>query len=174
MRDVLETNAVRRDDSDPFVPGEDGGRRSRSAFDWPNVSHALMPTRLRDRAVSVSIRTNKPRYDPEETVHFRVSMANRIPFPVSLKTRSPVLWSWAVEGVEQATRLGEDRPDEPGLLRFGRSERKTFERRWSQRIQDLDGRWTPVEAGEYELSAWINVDGADGRGLADATTVTVA
>lgn len=174
MRDILETGAVRRDDDDPFVPGEAGGSRGRSAFHWPNVSHALMPTAVRDRAVSVSILTNKQRYDPEEPVHFRVSMANRIPFPVSLRTQSPVLWSWAVAGVEQATRLEAERPDEPGLLRFGRSERKTFERRWPQRIQDADGRWTPVDAGEYELSAWINVDGADGRGLADSTTVTVA
>lgn len=174
MRDILETGAVRRDDDDPFVPGEARGSRSRSAFHWPNVSHALMPTALRDRAISVSVRTNKRQYDLEEPVHLRVSMANRIPFPVALRTRSPVLWSWAVEGVERATRLDEERPDEPGLLRFGRSERKTFERRWPQRIQDAAGRWTPVEAGEYELSAWINVDGPDGRGLADSTTVTVA
>lgn len=175
MRDVLETDAVRRDDEDPFVPGSGGdrGRRSRSAFDWRNVSHALMPRALRDRAISVSVQTDKSRYDREETVLFRVTLRNRIPFPVAVKTRSPVLWNWAVDGVEQATHLPEDPPDEPGLLRFSRSERKTFERRWPQRIQDREGRWKAVDGGEYGISAWINVDDAAGRGLTDQTTITV-
>lgn len=175
MRDVLDTEAVQRDGDDPFVPGDGGrrSRRSRSAFDWGNVSHALMPTALRDRAIAVAVRTNKRRYQPEEPVHFQVTLANRIPFPVALKTASPVLWTWAVDGVDRATRLPEVPPDEPGLLRFGRSERKTFERRWSQRIRDRAGRWKPVDAGEYELSARINVEGAGGRGLTAATTITV-
>lgn len=174
MRDVHDTDAVRRDDDDPFVPREDDGRRrSRSAFDWPNVSHALMPTSLRDRAISVSVETDKREYALEEPVHFRVTLANRIPFPVAVRTTSPVLWTWAVDGAEQASRLDERSPDEPGLLRFSRSERKRFERRWSQRIQDEEGRWIPVQRGEYELTARINVDDADGRGLADRTTVRI-
>lgn len=175
MRDVFDTDAVRRDDSDPFVPGDEGsrGRRTRSAFDWRNVSHALMPTSLRDRAISVSLRTNKRHYELEEPVIFRVTLANRIPFPVSLRTNSPVLWIWTVDGVERATHLTEGSPDEPGLLRFARSERKTFDRRWTQRIQSLEGRWRPVDRGEYELSARINVDDAADRGLADETTITI-
>lgn len=175
MRDVLDTDAVHRDDDDPFVPRDDRrrGRRGRSAFDWGNVSHALLPTALRDRAISVSVRTNKRRYEREEPVHFRASFVNRIPFPISLRTASPVLWTWAVDGVDRATRRPEEPPDEPGLLRFARSERKTFERRWSQRIQGLEGRWLPVDRGEYELSVRINVDGAADRGLTDETTITV-
>lgn len=175
MRDVFDSDAVRRDDSDPFVPGSDDGRgrRSRSAFDWRNVSHALMPTSLRDLAVGVSIETNKSQYALEEPVHFRVILENRIPFPVALRTTSPVLWTWSVDGAEQASRLPDDAPDDPGILRFSRSERKTFERRWSQRIQDHEGRWVPVQRGEYELSTRINVEGANGRGLTDRTTVRV-
>lgn len=175
MRDVHDTDAVQRDEDDPFVPRDDRrrGRRSRSAFDWGNVSHALMPTALRDRAISVSVQTNKRRYSREEPVIFRVTLANRIPFPVALKTASPVLWHWAVDGVERASRLPDEPPDEPGLLRFSRSERKTFERRWPQRIRDRQGRWKSVDSGDYELTAWVNVDEATGRGLADATTITV-
>lgn len=175
MRDVHDTEAVHRDDGDPFVPGDDDGRgrRSHSPFDWHNVSHALMPRSLRDRAVSVSVRTNKRAYALEEPVHFRMNLTNRIPFPVTLRTRTPVLWSWAVDGVERATRLPEEQPDEPGLLRFGRSERKTFERRWSQRIRDRQGRWVPVERGEYELTARVNVADAADRGLTDRTTFRV-
>lgn len=175
MRDVHETDAVHRDEDDPFIPrdGRSGRRRSRSAFDWGNVSHALMPTALRDRAIAVSVQTNKRRYRREEPVLFRVTLENRIPFPVALKTASPVLWSWAVDGVEQASHLVDEPPAEPGLLRFRRSERKTFERRWPQRIRDRQGRWNPVDPGEYELTAWVNVDGATGRGLAAGTTVEV-
>lgn len=175
MRDVFDSDAVQRDDSDPFVPrdGDRRGRRSRSAFDWRNVSHALMPTALRDRAIAVSIETNKREYDLEEPVHFRVVLANRIPFPVALRTTSPVLWTWAVDGVEQADHLVEEAPDDPSLLRFARSERKTFERRWSQRIRSREGKWVPVQGGEYVLSARINVDGAAGRGLVDETAIRV-
>lgn len=173
MRDILNTDAVKRDDGDPFTPSEGDGGRTRSVFDWNNVSHAFMPSALRHRAIRVSVQTNKQRYGREEPVHFQVTLANRIPFPVSLKTRSPVLWDWAIDGVERATHLREEPPDEPGLLRFSRSERKTFRRQWSQRIRDLDGRWLPVEPGEYELSAWVNVDGAAGGGLADETTITL-
>lgn len=175
MRDVHETDAVRRDEDDPFIPrdGRSGRRRSRSAFHWANVSHALMPTSLRDLAIGVTIETNKREYALEEPVHFRVTLANRIPFPVALRTTSPVLWTWAVDGAEKASRLTEEAPDEPGLLRFSRSEHKTFERRWPQRIQDHEGRWVPVQRGEYELSTRINVEGAGGRGLTDRTTVRV-
>lgn len=174
MRDVLKTDAVLRDDDDPFVPRDDGrGRRSRSAFDWRNVSHAFMPVALRDRAISVSVETNKRRYERQEPVRFRVTLRNRIPFPVSLRTTTPLLWTWAIDGVDQASKLSEAPPDEAGLLRFGRSERKTFERRWPQRIRDRQGRWTPVGPGEYELSARINVDGATSRGLAARTTFAV-
>ena len=175
MPDVHDTGAVRRDEDDPFSPrGDDGrGRRSHAMFDWANVSHALMPTSLRDRAVAVGVETNKRRYALEEPVHFRVTLANRLPFPVALATTSPVLWSWSVDGVERATTRPESVPEERGLLRFGRSERKLFERRWSQRIRDEGGRWVPVQAGEYELAAWINVDDPDGRGLAASTSVVV-
>lgn len=176
MRDVFNSDGVQRDDDDPFVPGQGGGsrrKRSRSAFDWGNVSHALMPSALRDRAVSVSVQTHKREYRPGEPVHFRVKLANRIPFPVALRTRSPVLWHWGVDGVERASHVPEERPDVPGLLRFARSERKSFERRWHQRIQNADGRWMPVEPGEYRFSAWVNVENPAERGLAGETTITV-
>ena len=175
MPDVHDTGAVRRDEDDPFSPrGDDGrGRRSHSMFDWANVSHALMPTSLRDRAVTVTVETNKRRYALEEPVHFRVTLANRLPFPVALATTSPVPWSWSVDGVERATEVADPVPDERVLLRFGRSERKTFERRWPQRIRDREGRWVPVQAGEYDLAAWITVGDPEGRGLADRTTVVV-
>lgn len=173
MRDVFDTDAVQRDSDDPFVPAEKSGRRRSRTINWHNLSHALMPVELRDRAITASVRTDKDHYAAEETVHFRVVFANRIPFPVSLRTRSPVLWDWAIDGVDRASELPEDRPDDPGLLRFGRSERKTFDRRWNQRIQDQEGRWKPVGSGEYTLTAWINVEGPADRGLHAETSFTV-
>jgi len=176
MRRIYESRALHRDGEDPFAPAEDDDRaeKSRSAIDWDAASHALVPTALRNRAVEVSVETDRKTYAVDEPVAFRVTLRNRIPFPVALKTRSPVLWSWAIDGVREASHVREaSPPDRPGLLSFDRSERKIFERRWLQRVRTAVDEWSPVGPGEYALSAAINVADAEAKDLAAETTVRV-
>lgn len=168
---VYDSDAVSRDDEDPFRPGEREDR-DRSWVDWSNVSHALMPTRLRTWAIDVSVRTDRDTAAPGEEVGVRVELANRLPFPVVLRTRSPVRWFWAVDDVPSASHVADADPDGgPALLRFARRERKVFDRRWFGRFQETESRWSLAEAGDHEITAWINVGDATGRGLAASTTV---
>jgi hypothetical protein len=157
MRRIYESEAIQRDNDDPFVPGEDDESRSRSrSLNWDNASHAFMPNALRSRAIDVSVQTNAETYERDETVHFHVEFRNKYPVPVSLTTTTPVPWTWDIDGLEQASKVPDEMPDERGLFQFQRSERKTFSRRWTQRFQETKTEWSPAEPGEYRLTVRIN------------------
>lgn len=174
MRRIYESDAVVRDDS-PHTPREreDGTGSRRGHVDWGNVSHALLPVRVRDWAIGVAVETDRERYAPGDPVGVRVRLRNRLPAPVRLRTASPIRWQWAVDGVASASRVERRPPDRPAALSFERSERKTFTRTWHQSIRESEREWVPVGPGEYTVSAWINVPDPAGRGLRAETTVEI-
>lgn len=159
MRRIYESRALEYDDEDPYAPkrrddasDSDPGPRT---IDWSAASHALLPTWLRRRAISVTVETDQASYAPDEPVVFRVGFRNRLPVPVAVPTASPVPWTWSIDGIDEASHLA-GRPDESGLFKFGRAERKQFTRRWQQRFQ-RDGRtWTTADRGEHVLSVRID------------------
>lgn len=161
MRRIYDSEALRRDSDDPFVPNEsDGGGRGH--VDWANLSHAFLPTTLRSRAVSVSVETNRETYGPDDPVGFRVTFANRLPVPVTVVTDSPKRWDWSVDGRTEASALPVDRPRERTRFQFGRGERKRFHRRWHQRVRESERGWRRADPGDHMLAVGVNaVDGAD-------------
>lgn len=165
---IYGSEALRRDEEDPFVPRE-SEEDTRAMIDWENASHALLPTGLRARAVDVSVQTSKEVYGREEPVQFAAVFENRLPFPVSLKTTTPEPWTWAIDDVEQASRVLKERPADPSLFRFSRSERKTFSRNWPQRIRESREEWSRVPSGEYTLSVRINASKGADRLTAETT-----
>lgn len=174
MRRIYESDALGRDDDDPFSPGEREERaRPRAMRSVPaaKLSRWLTPKGLRHRAVSVRVSTPQPAYPVGERVPFLVEMHNALPFPVSLETRSPLLWSWSVDGHREAELAPEEPPEEPGRLSFERGERKRFRRSWNGLFRVSDREWEEAERGEYTLSAAINVDSPDRAGVTDSTTV---
>jgi len=175
VRRIYESDAVIRDD-DPHTPSErdedDSGPRT---IDWENASHALLPVRLRDWAISVDVETSRDRYAAGAPVDLRVRFRNRLPVAVLLRTATPVRWQWAVDGVVGASELERGAtPEEGGTFSFSRSERKSFTRTWNQSIRRTAREWEPVEPGEYTISAWVNVPAAESRGLTAETTVRIA
>lgn len=179
MRRIYESEALRRDD-DPFSPTEADEGRSTSflagdgkAIDWDSFSHAFLPVTLRNVAVTVDVSTRKRAYDPDEPIPIDVMMHNRFPFPVALRTESPVLWTWAVDELTEASRIEDSPPEEKSIIRFDRGERKRFHRRWEQRIRVSKREWVEVEPGECTISAGLNVPDAESRGLVDETTVRI-
>jgi hypothetical protein len=172
MRRIYESEALRRDDDDPFSPTEDGPEREHRTIRWDNFSHALLPLSFRRRAISVSIEADREVYARDQPVGFRVTLRNRLPFPVSIPTTSPVHWTWAVDGVDEASHVVE-RPTDGGLLQFRRSERKTFHRSWYQRFRESADEWSPAAPGEYTLSARLVVDSPEAAGLLAETTVRI-
>ncbi|NHN57633.1 MULTISPECIES: hypothetical protein [Halorussus] len=161
MRRIYESEALRRDDEDPFVPN-DGAERRGGHVNWDNLSHALFPATLRPYAVTVDVETDRDTYAPDEQVRFRVSFSNRLPVPVTLVTATPGRWSWSLDGLDESSELPADAPAERARLQFGRSERKLFHRRWDQRIRESEREWRAAERGEHTLAVGIDaVRGAD-------------
>jgi hypothetical protein len=176
MRRIYESRALEYDEEDPHKPNRKGsdrdGDRGSRTINWEAASHALVPRRLRALALGVEVETDSDVYGPEEPVNFRVTFRNRVPFPIWLETTSPVRWSWSIDGLEEASRLA-NHPDDGGVFRFGRGERKRFRRRWPQRFRESHGTWRPAERGEHTLAVRINAPDADARGLRAETTFRI-
>lgn len=173
MRRIYESDALSRDDEDPFSPSE-SDERSRKMIDWEAASHAFLPVWLRDRAVSVDLETDKDEYAPDEAVRWRATFRNRFPFPVRIVTESPELWRWSVDGIARASEVPARVPDRTSVINFSRSERKVVERRWKPQIQVTEREWEPLESGTHTLSVALNVDRPAERNLASETTFTIS
>lgn len=175
MRRIYESDALRRDDDDPAAPRE-SDRNVRPAairsIDGAAWSGRLVPNRLRYYAVSLDVETSKTEFAPDEPVAFRVTMKNSMPFPITIETRSPLLWNWYVDDVEEASHVSlQNPPAESRGFRFDRSETKQFTRRWDQAFRVSESEWVPAEPGEYTLSAALNVPDPAEKGLVARTTV---
>lgn len=176
MRRIYESGALRRDDEDPYRPGERDERAEPQAMRTvPGglASRLLVPRWLRFRALSVEVSTPRTEYDPGSPVPFAVEIENALPFPITVPTVSPVLWNWDVDGLTEASHVYREPPDEQRGFRFDRGERKRFTRRWPQAFRVSDSEWEPAEPGEYTIGAGLNVDDPDRSDLRDETTVRV-
>jgi len=160
MRRVYESEALRRDDDDPFSPVEDGEGAGRGHVDWANVSHALVPQFLRPRAIAVDVQTDKDSYERGEPIHFGVTFANRAPLPITLVTNTPKRWEWSIDGNPEGSELPTNHPDDRAAFQFGRSERKRFRREWSGRVRVDDREWREADRGEHTLR--VEVDAVTG------------
>lgn len=177
MRRIYESDALHRDDDDQFAPSRRRSEPTLQAMRSVNstaLSRRLVPNWLGRRAISVDVSTPRAEYPPGATVPFRVTMRNAMPVPITVRTRSPVLWTWNVDGVTGASRVSmRDPPEESGEIRFGRGERKRFEKRWEQLLRVSPSEWEDVGPGEYAIGVGLNVDGAREKGLYDEATVRV-
>lgn len=177
MRRIYESGALHRDDDDGFSPNERRSENRLQAMRWVNataLSRRLIPDWLRSRAVSIDISTPRTEFPLGEPVPFRVTMANSMPFPITFRTVSPILWTWHVDGLDEASRVPlRDPPNKTGEFRFDRGERKRFRKRWPQTFRTSKTEWEPVEPGEYTIGAGINVANSSKRGLSTETTVRI-
>lgn len=176
MRRIYESEALRREDGG-FTPSQ---RRSSTplqamrSVDSTALTRRLVPDGLRNRSLSVEVSTPRTEFSPGEAIPFRVTMANSMPFPLTVRTRSPIPWTWSVDGAPEAARVVlRDPPDEPGEFRFGRGERKRFEKRWQGLFRVSRSEWERAEPGEYAIGAGLNVEDVAEKGLYDETTVRI-
>lgn len=173
MRRIYESGALHRDDEEPLVPTERDAKpeamRSVDAAAW---SHRLVPDWLRYRAISVDVEASRDVYPDDVPVSFRVTMTNAMPFPVTVPTRSPRLWTWYVDGLARASHV-DDVPAEGSAIGFDRGETKRFRRRWDRLFRVSDDEWEPAPAGEYTIGAGLSVADAAARGVYSETAVTL-
>jgi len=175
MRGIEESGAVERDDSDAFTPRTREEVKPQAMRSVPSgtLSRLLVPQWLCHRALEVSVATPERRYQSGEAIPVRVTLRNRFPIPVSVRTRTPRLWTWTVDGVTEGSRLPDTVPEEERVFTFDRGERKQFDRRWSQSFKVSEREWEPADPGEYTIGAHVDVDDPAGKGLAAKTTVHI-
>lgn len=173
MRRIYESRALERGD-EPFTPSKaDDDKNSRRTVNWDAFSHAFMPKALRNRAIDVSVTTDRDTYELGEPVRIGLEFRNRIPFPVRLRTESPNVWTWAINGIEAASQVPRAVPERPDAFSFSRSERKRFRREWPQRIQVAPSEWESVDPGTYTIEVAIACENAEKRGLTDRTDIQI-
>lgn len=177
MRRIYESDAITRDDERPFIPGRRPDDYEPQSFRFINSSawsDWLLPHRVRCWAVTVSLSLPKRTFKRGETVPFRITMRNRFPIPVSVRTYSPVVWTWSVDGHDLASTVSDrDQPGEESKLRLNRGERIAFERHWDGYFKISDSEWIPAEPGEYELEVRINAIHGYDEQLSARETITI-
>lgn len=116
----------------------------------------FVPQRLAQRALGVTVETDKECYTPGEPVEITAEFVNRLPVPMTLRTPRQRLWGWSVDGeLEASDETRYTRPI-PGAFAFRPRERKRVEWRWNGQFRRTDERrWVPVDAGEYEIRAFV-------------------
>jgi len=172
VRRIYDSGAVRREDG----PGTPAAREQAAEpqtvrwLDAESWSRRLVPAWLRRRAISVRVVTpgEDAVFSREDGVPFEVRMKNALPVPVTLRTTSPLLWSWSVDGAVTASRVWAEPEGKARAFQFDRGERKRFRKRWDGLFQVSEREWAPAPAGEYTIGAAVNV--ASG-GLRAETTV---
>ncbi|WP_247729440.1 hypothetical protein [Halovivax limisalsi] len=174
MRRIYESAAVERDET-PFTPGRrEAEPESFRSIPAASASRLLLPDRLRYRAISIRVEAGRDHAAVGERLPFAVTLRNSMPFPVTIPTVSPVLWTWRVDGHEGAARYDRaERTDEPRAFTLGRGERKRFVRGWDGRFQVSESEWEPAPVGTYELGVAVNVESPARRGLTDETTIEI-
>lgn len=132
-----------------------------------------VPQRVVRRAIAVSLDTDRERYEVGEPVEMTIVFHNRLPLPVSVETPRRRLWGWAVDGEIDASDERRYISDTPGVVTFRSGECKTITHRWNglfKRTGDPT-RWVEPNPGEYELGAFIALDGEDRP--EDRTTIRI-
>ncbi|MFC7077190.1 hypothetical protein [Haloarcula halophila] len=176
MRRIYESQAVSRDDEDAFTPNErDEGVQPQAMRSVPGrrLSGLLVPEWLCYRALSVAVETPKATFEVGEPVPIRVTMRNALPIPVTVATESPLLWTWHVDDVPEASHVERPIADDPGEFAFDRGERKTFTRNWHQSFRVSEDEWEPAGPGEHTIGAHLNVPEAAEKGVDAETTIRV-
>jgi len=176
MRRIYESDALERDDEESFTPGELDEQTKPQTFRSINGaawSDHLLPHTLRLWAVSLDVSVPRREFQEGETIPFRVTMDNTLPVPVSVRTSSPLLWTWSIDGHQEAAHVSvSDPPAEPDKLRLDRGETIRFTKEWSQMFRVTEREWEPAEPGEHTLRAEINLD-TDRVEIADETTIEI-
>lgn len=128
-----------------------------SLLGW--LTTRLVPQALAKRAIAVSVETDRERYAPGDPVTFAVELHNRLPVAVAIRTSSPRVWGWTVDGELEASDEARYPGETSRVIRFGGHETKRLTHEWSglyKRTGDPT-EWVEPEPGDHELVAYLDV-----------------
>lgn len=178
MRKIYESDALERDSSRPFTPRPRDKDTEPQSFRFINSaawSDRILPHRLRVWALRLSVDVPVGPIPRGTSVPFRVTVRNRLPIPISIRTTSPVLWTWSVDGHEEASKVPlRSPPETEGKFRLDRGSTIVFERTWNGHIRETDREWRPVDPGEHTIAAQLNTLGGPPEHHRDEATIEIA
>lgn len=130
---------------------------------FAEASRRAVPARVAERAPVVSVSTDAETYAPGEAIEFTVAIRNRLPVPVEVSTADRRVWSWAVNGFEEASDEKRHVAAVTNVLELRGLETKRFTRRWDGRVRRSDGvdglaQWVPLARDTHRLRAWLHTD----------------
>ena len=135
---------------------------------------SLVPYWIARRAVTVSVRTDRDRYDRGEPVEITVDFENRLPVPLEIPTPKRRRWGWRVDGeLEASDQRRYTRPN-PSVFRFAGGERKRIEFTWNGRLERTGEvhEWVLPDPGDHEIEVFVATH-EDCYRPSDATTITI-
>lgn len=172
MRRIYESNALRRE-TGPFTPNEGPDRKKGPSLPDTNetgILDKLVPGAIRRRAITIDVTTPRDVYSPNETIPFHVELRNRMPFGVSVRTPTPLLWTWEINDVPRAAYIQlDDPPSDSRRHAFSSDERKRFVKRWPQRFRVSKSEWERAEPGTHTIRATVNLPNTDLETLTSET-----
>lgn len=176
MRRIYESNALRRE-TGPFTPHGSPGRDKGPSPPDPDdtgILDSIVPSAIKRRGITIDVSTPQDVYEPDTPVPFRISLHNRLPFDISIRTPTPLLWTWEVNDVPNAAHISlENPPDESQKHAFSSGERKRFVKRWPQRFRVSKSEWERATPGTYTIRARVNLPELDHENLSSETTVEI-
>lgn len=134
----------------------------------------LVPMSLARRAVTVSVSTDRQRYERGDAVELTANFKNWLPVPVEIPTPKQRPWGWDVNGELEASDERVHTRENPSAFRFSGGERKQVEFVWNGRFERTEGvhEWVTPAPGEYEITVFVATHPRTHR-LSDSTTVRI-
>lgn len=116
----------------------------------------FVPQSIAQRAVHVSVETDKQQYDPGEPIEITAKFMNQLPVPITVRTPRQRLWGWQVNGELEASDEARYTRSTPNSFSFRPRERKQIDWQWNGRFGRTDeGRWVIAEPREYVIDVFI-------------------
>lgn len=127
---------------------------------FAEASRRAVPARVAERALVLSVSTDADTYAPDEPIEFTVAIRNRLPVPVEVSTADRRVWSWSVDGFEEASDEKRHVAAVTNVLELRGLQTKRFTRRWNGRLRRSDGidglaEWVPLTRGTHRLRVWL-------------------
>ncbi|WP_049971362.1 hypothetical protein [Haladaptatus cibarius] len=132
---------------------------------------AIVPQWVTRRSITVSVSTDKSRYEVGDEIRITVTFENRLPIPMVVETPRQRLWGWDVNGELEASDEAYYLRDQPNVFYFRARERKLTQVLWDGRFERRDeSSRIPADSGEYTIGAYLATEDEKPR---DETTVVL-
>lgn len=120
----------------------------------------LVPRAVARRAVTITVETDRQRYEVGEPVGVTVRISNRIPFPIEVATTGRRVWGWRVDGLLDASDEKIHESAEPRRFSMQARETNRIQFEWDGRFkrQGSPTRWEQATRGEHEIEAFLATD----------------